>query len=189
MKVAFLDVDGVVRENDRSIDGGPYYVLGIKDVVFRPGVLDTLKILHECGYKVFWVTMQNCIMEGLVTKNQVEGIFAYMSWEVRKHGGYITDCAICTTNTEDAKAKIFAKCDATMSLIKQYDIDVNESFGVGDAISDIEAFRYAGIPDMNLFHIDIPRGDKMPDIMWSVPSLQDAVGVYFSINNHRFIEV
>lgn len=154
-KGAFLDVDGVIRHNDRSIEGGNFYNLIIDDVMWIHGAVDAMFKLYTMGYDVYWITMQNCIAEGLITSNECNKIFEYMRNHVNSlfNANIVKDYYICVTS-EDKEAKIEAKTNAVYEASLHYDIDLESSFGCGDAEADIIAFKRAGIGVV--CHIDLP---------------------------------
>ena len=73
-RAVFFDVDGVIRHNNTSKEDGCYYCLKYKDVDYINGIYQAHTFLQNAGYKIFWVTMQNCIKEGRATLEQIEGI-------------------------------------------------------------------------------------------------------------------
>jgi D-glycero-D-manno-heptose 1,7-bisphosphate phosphatase len=171
---SFLDVDGCVRENDRSKDGGHYYVLRREDVEFISGALEAIQMLGSAGYKIYLVSIQNSIVEGKATIDEIHDIFEYMKDEIIRQTGVITEYAICTTPTEDSGLKVITKRDAVLQFAMRNNINLRDSFGAGDARSDILAFRRAGIG--HLAHIDIPRGDHcVTEADTTFPNLKEAV--------------
>jgi histidinol phosphatase-like enzyme len=155
-RAAFIDVDGVIRHNNQSKEGAPYYNMNIEEIEFIDGALEAHRLLYENNIPVFWVTMQNCILEGLISYSETMSIFAFMINEVEKYGGRVQDVFICTTLTEDKKAKAYVKYE---SIIKPSDVYLSNSFAAGDANSDILAYLWVGIG--NIYHIKIPYGDTI----------------------------
>lgn len=160
-KGAWLDVDGCIRHNDRSKLGGNYYTLSYEDVEWIDGAIEAHRLLYEAGYKIFWVTMQNCIVEGKISRSDCETIFAKMQAHVNSVLGVpaVTDFEVCTAE-ESSEAKIQAKIEAVNRLAWQNNIDLSESFGCGDAKSDVLAFKGSGFAGktgmMTVVHIDLP---------------------------------
>ena len=155
-RAAFIDVDGVIRHNNQSKEGAPFYNLNIEEIEFIDGALEAHRLLYENNIPVFWVTMQNCIIDGLISYSETMSIFAWMINEVEKYGGRVQDVFICTTLYEDRKSKAEAKFAA---IIKPSDVYLPNSFATGDANSDILAYLWAGIG--NIYHIKIPFGDTI----------------------------
>ena len=155
-RAAFIDVDGVIRHNNQSMKGAPFYNTDIEKIEFIDGALEAHRLLYESNVPVFWVTMQNCILEGIISYQETMSIFSWMVEEVEKYGGHVQDVFVCTTLTEDSKAKAYAKYE---TIIKPSDVYLSNSFAAGDANSDILAYLWAGIG--NIYHIQIQFGNKL----------------------------
>lgn len=173
-KGAFLDMDGVGRHNDRSKEGGTFYTLSCDQVEFIDGVMESIQMLDSAGYTIYWVSMQNSIIEGKITNVEVWDIFDYMVDEIKRQTGVVTHFKICTTPTEDSELKVLVKRDSVLKFAMRDNINLRDSFGAGDDRSDIIAFRRAGIG--HLAHIDIPRGDHcVTEADMTFPNLREAV--------------
>ncbi|HUS88528.1 MAG TPA: cupin domain-containing protein [Desulfosporosinus sp.] len=181
-KAAFLDVNNSIIHNDRSKLGGNFYILSYDDVEWIDGAIEAQKKLYDMGYMVFWVTMQNCINEGKISRVDCENIFDQMSDYINVKDDIITDYRVCISR-EDSQAKIDAKKIAVWNLARRYDIDLQASFGVGDAKSDILAFKGAGV-GTNI-HIDLPdttakNDHNVEEADGIAPNLQTAVQWFLS---------
>lgn len=156
MRGAFLDVDGVIRHNNRSKVGGNYYNIELSDVQYIEGAIEAHKLLYNAGYNVFWITMQNSITEGKTTLAYQNLLFNIMRETVNNSVGanVVKDFKICTTESEDSQEKIDAKLEAVFDLACYYDISFRDSFGCGDCKSDVLAFKQVGIG--TVVHIDLP---------------------------------
>jgi histidinol phosphatase-like enzyme/mannose-6-phosphate isomerase-like protein (cupin superfamily) len=174
VKGAFIDRDGVINHNDRSKPSGPYYTLHKDQVEFIDGAADSMRMLGNAGFKIYWITCQNSIVEGKATYTQIDDICDFMIYKVHESTGIMVDYAICTTPTEDSELKVIAKRDAVLRFAMKDNINLRKSFGAGDARSDIQAFRRAGVG--HLAHIDIPRGDHcVAEADVTFPNLKEAV--------------
>jgi histidinol-phosphate phosphatase family protein len=133
----FLDRDGVlnmVRED---------HVKSLKEFVWLPGVFLDMKRLQDAGYKLIVVTNQSAIGKGLTTNGKIRSIHRYMIAECAKHGITLTAIYWCPHTKEE-------KCDCrkpqpTMILTaaKDFEIDLESSYMIGDKDSDAEAGRAA----------------------------------------------
>lgn len=174
VKGAFIDRDGVINHNDRSKTSGPYYTLYKDQIEFIDGAVDSMRVLGDAGFKIYWITCQNAIVEGKASYTQIDDICDYMRYKVHESTGVMVDYAICTTPTEDSELKVIAKRDAVLRFAIRDNINLRDSFGAGDARSDILAFRRAGIG--HLAHIDIPRGDHcVTEADVTFPNLKESV--------------
>jgi D-glycero-D-manno-heptose 1,7-bisphosphate phosphatase len=172
-KAIFADRDGVIFHNDRSMAEGPYYITSYNQAMFIKGALEAIKMLYEAGYKIYVVSMQNSITEGIVSAEVVDNIFKRMAKDVMRIVQVPVKYKACTTPVEDEVLKIWAKCHAVMEFAEEDGINLSQSVGIGDAKSDIVAFRNAGC-GTNI-HISIPRGDRdVEEADWVADSLYEA---------------
>jgi D-glycero-D-manno-heptose 1,7-bisphosphate phosphatase len=170
---AFIDRDGCIFHNDRSLEGGQYYITSYDQAIFIKGALEAIKMLYEAGYKIYIVSMQNSIPQGIVSAEVVDNIFKQMARDIMRIVQVPVKYRVCTTPIEDDVLKIWAKCHAVMEFAEEDGINLSQSVGIGDARTDILAFRKAGI-GTNI-HIDIPYGDKdVKEASWVANSLYEA---------------
>jgi len=145
-KAVFFDVDGVIRENNTNSKDGCYYCLSYDQVKYLPYIFEAHKFFQGAGYKIFWVTMQNCIGEGTITESGVHNILIRMIKDFKDQAIHITDYQICQSKEENDASKIQSKIDAANKLSMVYLIDNLNSIGIGDREHDILAYKECGIP-------------------------------------------
>lgn len=133
-----LDRDGVINENR------PNHVRTWSEFKFLPGALSALSRLAELNWPIAVVTNQSIIDRGLATQETVEEINARMIAEVQAAGGRIDGVWYCPHAPEagcncrkPAPGLLLAAAD-TLAL------DLQRSFLIGDAISDVQAAQAAG---------------------------------------------
>ncbi|MDR2342423.1 MAG: D-glycero-beta-D-manno-heptose 1,7-bisphosphate 7-phosphatase [Campylobacteraceae bacterium] len=140
-RAIFLDRDGVI-----NIDKG--YVYKKEDFVFAPDVFDTLYYLQSKGYLLFVVTNQSGIARGYYTKDDFLKLTKYMIGEFTKRDIKITKLYYCPhapeANCQCRKPNPKMLFDAQ----KEFDIDMNVSWLIGDKTSDIEAGLRAGVGNL-----------------------------------------
>jgi D-glycero-D-manno-heptose 1,7-bisphosphate phosphatase len=172
-RACYIDRDGVIFHNDRSVVKGPYYITSYDQAIFIKGALEAIKMLYEAGYKIYIVSLQNSIVEGIVSAEVVDNIFKRMAKDIMRIVQVPVKYKVCTTPVEDEVLKIWAKCHAVMEFAEEDSINLSQSVGIGDARADIQAFRKAGC-GTNI-HIDIPHGDKdVKEASWVAGSLYEA---------------
>jgi D-glycero-D-manno-heptose 1,7-bisphosphate phosphatase len=136
----FLDRDGVVIENR------PDYIRSWSDVSIFPQALPALARLRFTPYKIVLVTNQSAVGRGLVSMDIVEGINRRLVHEIELAGGRIDGVFTCphapTENCNCRKPRPGLIYQATRAL----ELDLIHSILIGDALSDLEAARAAGIP-------------------------------------------
>lgn len=145
-KAVFLDRDGVIN------DGSLYYTYKIEDFHFNEGLFDGLKMLRDAGFIFIVITNQAGVAKGLYTDDDVKKLHAYMCDELKKQGINIAAVYYCPHYPE-----ISGPCECRKpgtllieKAIKEFDIDREKSFLIGDGSRDIEAATRAGITGIKI---------------------------------------
>jgi D-glycero-D-manno-heptose 1,7-bisphosphate phosphatase len=143
-KAVFLDRDNTVMED-------PGYISDPKVVKLLPGVELALKSLSQCGYKLVVVTNQSGIARGLLTEQTLDKIHAELRRQLSQRGAHLDAIYYCPfhpegTIEEYAKESDLRKPQPGMLQLaaKELDIDLSQSWMVGDSARDIEAGQRAG---------------------------------------------
>lgn len=161
LKGAFFDVDGVLRHNDKSKEGGHWYVTSPDQVEWIDGAKEAMALAKAKGYEICWVTNQNGIGEGLVSEDRVFGILAEMAMECGGQGPVIDNIAYCPHHPAiDCECRK-PKPGMIFGLACRLGISLSKSFLIGDSGSDIMAGIRAGIPIPCCRRVNnrIPGGD------------------------------
>lgn len=136
-KAIFFDRDGVI-----NYDGG--YVYRIEDFKFIGGALLNLRKFQELGFKLFIVTNQSGIGRGKYTFEEYHKLTNWYLDELKKSGVNINEVYFCKHSPEDnckcRKPSPFFLFEAS----KKYNLDLKNSFMIGDKESDIECGINAG---------------------------------------------
>jgi D-glycero-D-manno-heptose 1,7-bisphosphate phosphatase len=138
MRAIFLDRDGVINENRAN------HVTAWGEFQFIAGALTALKWLHLAGFQVFVVTNQAIVERGLAPAAVVEDIHARMLTQVALHGGHIHEVRYCP---HDSGAHCGCRKPAPgmlLELAARWQVDLQQSYMVGDAWTDVAAGRAAG---------------------------------------------
>lgn len=137
----FLDRDGVIN---RKLDND--YVKNIDELELLPGATASIKWLSHSFQRVFIATNQQCVGKGIITNEQLEVIHSYLLQQIQSTGGYI-DQIYCAPYL-DSENHIMRKPNPGMALKAKEDfpeIDLEKSIMIGDAKSDIEMGKRAGM--------------------------------------------
>jgi D-glycero-D-manno-heptose 1,7-bisphosphate phosphatase len=135
-KAIFLDSDGVL--NTAIINNGkPVAPTSLAELAIPAEVKPCLEQLKALGYLLICVTNKPDIERGLMTQADVDAIFAKIRSELP-----LDDVFICyKENSECYKPKP----GLLLSAAKKYDIDLSQSFMIGDRWRDIGAGQNAGV--------------------------------------------
>jgi len=139
-KAVFLDRDGVIN------DGTLYYTYKIEDFLFNAGVFEGLKILQNAGFKLIVVTNQGGIAKGKYSIEDVEKVHNYMKKTLSENGITIDAIYYCPHHSDISSCE--CRKPGTLMIEKgiiQFNIDVNQSYLIGDSERDIIAAKKAGL--------------------------------------------
>lgn len=133
----FLDRDGTLIK-----DTG--YLADPAEVELTAGAGEALSALRDAGFRLALVSNQSGIGRGYFTWEEAEAVHARFAAELARHGIGLDDVRYCP-HLPDAgcscrKPAPGALIDSADSL----DVDLAESFMVGDSITDVQAGRAAG---------------------------------------------
>ena len=140
MKAIFLDRDGTINA------GIPYHerVDSPDKVELLPNVLEGLRLLSSLNYKLFFITNQAGLAEGLITQDDFNEINAEVLKQIQPSGAKIVKTYVCPhgmdSNCDCRKPKPGLLLQAT----EKYDIDLKNSWMIGDRLTDIHTGKNAG---------------------------------------------
>ena len=138
IKTIFLDRDGVINKEIN-------YLYKIKDFEFINGVFDICKYFKSLGYEIIIITNQSGISRQIYTEKDYKIVTNWMVSEFNKNNIKILDVFHCphmpNSNCLCRKPKPGMLLDAKY----QYDIDMQNSWMIGDKEVDIAAANSAGI--------------------------------------------
>lgn len=137
-KVVFIDRDGVINvEKD--------YLYKIEEFEFIEGVFESLSYLQELGYKLVIITNQSGIARGYYTIEDFNKLTSWMLEEFEKKGINIAGVFLCPHGPDDGCECRKPKTDMIEQAKELFEIDLGNSWLVGDKDSDIRTALNAGI--------------------------------------------
>lgn len=137
-RAIFLDRDGVINHCEVR-NGKPYAPRRIEDFRLLPGVARAVRSLKRAGFLVIVVTNQPDIGNGLVDTVIVEA----MHEKLRKRLP-VDDIKVCPHRQDERCGCRKPKPGLLIEAAKQWDIDLTQSFMVGDRSSDVVAGQAVG---------------------------------------------
>lgn len=137
-KAVFLDRDGVIN---RAIvrNGKPYSPVTLNDFVFLPGVELAIRELRTAGYLVIVVTNQPDIATGVQTLKVLDLMHAKLF-----ENKLCDDIKVCYHLDGDNCNCRKPKPGMLLDAAREWNINLKESFMVGDRWRDIAAGKAAG---------------------------------------------
>ena len=179
-KCIFLDKDGTLIYDE------PYNV-SLDKIRCYEDIYAPLRNLTEVGYKLIIVSNQSGIAKRYFTEKQLHEAFKHLVSILRKEGVYITDYYFCPHASPERKQEHVKACSCRKPLpglltqaAEDYNIDLTQSWMIGDIIADTGAGRAAGC---NTILID-RNGQERTRALISHPSYRPDIIVdhFFSID-------
>lgn len=143
-KAVFLDRDGVINQSYKLPHGGGRPPNNASELSLFSGVPEAIRRLNEGGFLVFVTTNQGGVGLGYMTEADLAGIHAKLEAEVQAAGGKFTEIMACTH-----KPKAGCSCRKPLpgmltTLAAKHNVDLAQSYMVGDRDMDIAAGQAAG---------------------------------------------
>ena len=135
----FLDRDGVLIEN--RLD----YVRDWSQVKIIPEAIHALTISQIKKYKVVIVTNQSVVGRGLILLKTAEEINQRLINLIRDQGGQIDGIYMCPHKPEDGCSCRKPLPGLLLQAAEDLSLDLQRSWMIGDAWSDVQAGEAAGI--------------------------------------------
>ncbi len=166
-KAIFLDRDNTLIED-------PGYINSPEQVKLLDGVPGALIELKALGYKLVVVTNQSAVARGIVTEKVLGAIHSRLKQLLAEKKAYLDRIYYCPYHPDGVVAKYrqesdFRKPNPGMLLkaSEEMDIDLGQSWCVGNSISDVEAGLRAGcktiLIDLPSHQQQLEPGQPRPD--------------------------
>jgi D-glycero-D-manno-heptose 1,7-bisphosphate phosphatase len=138
IRAIFLDRDGVICENR------PDHVKNWSEFRFLPGAQTSLAALSRLGLPIIAVTNQAIVGRKMVPASVVDDIHRRMVAEVEASGGRIDRVVYCPHRPEDRCTCRKPEPGMLLQVADEMDIDLSQSYLVGDAATDLIAGQRVG---------------------------------------------
>jgi len=129
----------------------------IEDFKIKEGIPEFVKLAKGLGYLVIVITSQPEVTRGLVKKETVEAMH-----EILKSKVHVDDIFTCFHDNEDNCECRKPKPGMLLDASRKWDINLGESFFIGDTWKDVDAGKAAGCKTI-LIDYDYNK-DVKPDI-------------------------
>lgn len=180
-KAIFLDRDGTIN----VLKG---FLKRADDFELLPGVAEAIKKINTSPYLVIIITNQPVISRGECSFEELEEIHKKMETELGKQGAYIDDLFFCPHHPhkgyEGEVAELKFDCDCRKpktGMLKQaadkYNIDLSESWYIGDTTTDVQTGINAGMRTMT-----VKTGERGQDGKYNVKADDEAETLLEAVN-------
>ncbi len=154
-KAVFLDRDGVINAPVGLDDfGQPESPLCLADLKIYSFVGKSVRELNKLGFSVFVITNQPAVAKGKMTITDLADINSAIYHNIFLAGGDIVKIYSCIHHPDPAQVKfkeLLKDCDCRkpkpgliFQAAKEYNVDLSQSWMVGDRWKDILAGKEAG---------------------------------------------
>ena len=166
-KAIFLDRDGTINKYVG-------FLLNIDDFELIDGVSEAIKLINQSGYLAIVVTNQPVIARGEVSWDELHEIHRKMETLLGKDGAYIDGMYICPHHPdkgfEGERPEYKIDCDCRkpkpgllLQAAKDFNIDLAESYMIGDDYRDIKAGENAGVKGN--FQVECNKVDNLLKVL------------------------
>lgn len=190
-KAIFLDRDGTI-----NIDTG--YIGNPNLIKLYSGVAEGIKLLKEkYGFLIVVISNQSGITRGLITKEDVDRVNKKINEILVNHKTKIDAFYYCPFHPEfDSEDKVICRKPSPQMVLtaaKDLNIELNNSFFIGDKISDVECGINSGVNSIlitntisNVELNELKNSQKSPNFTTS--KFLDAVNYIGTICNGEVFE-
>ena len=176
-KAIFLDRDGVINSSI-IVDGKPYPPSNLEELEILPGVEEALSMFRENGYLCVVITNQPDVARGKVSLESVEELNNHLRENLA-----LDDIYSCYHDDKDQCECRKPKPGALLSASHMYNVNLNDSYMIGDRWRDIEAGQNAGCKTI---FIDYNYAEKRPiGQTYTTGSLLEAVKLILGGKNEK----
>jgi len=178
-KAIFLDRDDTLIED-------PGYINNPKQVKLVDGAAEALIEFGAMGYKLVVVSNQSAVARGIVTEKVLGEIHNRLKQLLAEKGAFLDKIYYCPYHSEGSVAKYRKESDfrkpnpgMLLAAAEEMDIDLNQSWMIGNSNHDIEAGLRAGCKTILIsrpLHYVLPKpGESKPD--YKAINIKEAVNI------------
>jgi len=139
-KIIFVDRDGVI-----NVDFIGDYVKSWKDFRFEKDAVEGLLRLHRAGYRIYIISNQAGIGDGIYSRSALDEIHENMTLELLEQGIPIAGAEYCLHGKNEGCKCRKPETGLFERAVKGKEIDKTTTFFVGDKATDMEAGKRFGI--------------------------------------------
>ncbi len=161
----FIDRDGTINEQRG-------YINHISRFKIIPGVEDAIRLLNQNNFLAIVVSNQSGVARGFYPIELVHEVHALMKQLLEENGSFLDAIFFCPHHPDGVIPEYTRKCNCRKpgtGLIDQacrsFDIDLSNSYVVGDLYSDMELAERAGVRG-----ILVKTGYGLGEIEYTLPT-------------------
>jgi D-glycero-D-manno-heptose 1,7-bisphosphate phosphatase len=184
-KAVFLDRDGVLNELVLNPASGEYEPPhSPDDLIIFPEVIEALRILQEAGFELFLVSNQPDYAKGKMSLEDIRSVNTRFDHILTSRGIHFREYYYCYHHPNGIVPEYSFACKCRkpkphflLEAARDYGIDLENSWMIGDRDSDIGCGKAAGTRTILIEepHSSALRGSSCPDNM--AANLKDALTI------------
>ena len=144
-RAVFIDRDGTLSEEVGYVNHPTRFRL-------FPYAAEAIKLLHESGWLAIVITNQAGVARGYFSEEMVNAVHEILSSELQTAGTFIDAIYYCAHHPTVGDAPYRHDCDCRkpkpgliFRAAKDFDIDLKNSWMIGDRYSDVELAHNGGV--------------------------------------------
>ena len=151
-RAVFLDRDGVLNELVRNPATGDYEPPhSPDDLIIFPDVIESLRILRAAGFELFLVSNQPDYAKGKTTLEMIHAVHTRFDHILTSGGIHLQEYYYCYHHPDGIVPEYSIVCECRkpkpwflLKAARDYGLDLENSWMIGDRDSDIECGKSAG---------------------------------------------
>ena len=148
-RAIFIDRDGTM-----NVSKG--FISKAEDLELIPGTIEAVKAINKSGALAIVITNQPVIARGECSFEELHNIHNKLKTLLGEKGAFVDDIFYCPHHTDKGfegevpELKFDCECrkpktGMVMNAVEKYNIDLSQSYMVGDSTMDLETARNAGV--------------------------------------------
>lgn len=161
-KACFLDRDGVLIEEED-------YLCDPAKARLCPGAVEAIKLAHDAGWKVILISNQAGIAKGKFKMEDLKAVHAKVEELLAAQGVALDGYYYCPHHAKGIVPEYTRECPCRkpgpgmiLKAAEEHDLDVKNSFMVGDRLTDLEAGVNAGCSAVALVRTGYGAQQELP---------------------------
>ncbi len=156
-RCVFIDRDDTIAKDVPYCDSPDKFHL-------FPGVPEQIKRLNDAGFLVLMITNQSGIGRGYFTEDTLKKIHEKMTSEIESAGGHLDAIYYCPHRPDENCQCRKPKTLMGERAVKDFDVDVSESYMIGDSDADMAFGKNLGCRTLRV-DSDFRFGDAVGRIL------------------------
>ena len=138
MKAIFLDRDGVINQERKD------YVKNLEEFKIFDNIADAISLLKKENFLVVVITNQSAINRKLLSIENLEKIHEFLKKYLKKNNTSLDGIYYCPHTPDEGCSCRKPKPGLLLKAASDLNIDLNNSWMIGDSKTDIDAAKTAG---------------------------------------------